>query len=277
MKFNTLTGKARAILFAVTVHTVFIGVLLVSFHWAQDVSTPLAAARKKPEPIQATVLSETKVEEELAEIQARKRMEQEAEQARVRKLERQASDALKRREEEERRLADIQRKLKAQERKRQEVEKKEAERRRKKKEKAEKERQRREKEEARKKKEAERKRKAAEKALQQKLAEEQAEHERRQQQLLNRYRLEYITNIKSAVEGNWIRPSGTAKGLRCKLKVTQTASGEVIDVSVTVSSGSASFDHSAVAAVFKASPLPKPGDPSVFDQNIVLTLLNPED
>ncbi|MBT8419900.1 MAG: cell envelope integrity protein TolA [Gammaproteobacteria bacterium] len=285
MKFRNLTGKARAFFFAIVVHAIFIVVLLLNFNWSPDVvSTEPVSTQKKMEPIQATVIDEGKVQTELDKIEERKQAERETEKARMRKLERQAMDARERREQEERKLANIQRKLKEQERKRKEVAKKEAERQRKEKERAEKERQRkakekvaREKAEAeRKEKEAERKRREAEQALQQKLAAEQAEHDRQRQHLLNKYRLEYITGIKSAVERNWIRPPGVAKGLRCKLKVTQTSGGQVIDVSITASSGDAAFDRSAVAAVFKASPLLKPKDPSVFDRNIVLTLLNPE-
>nr|VFJ51419.1 MAG: colicin import membrane protein [Candidatus Kentron sp. DK]VFJ64004.1 MAG: colicin import membrane protein [Candidatus Kentron sp. DK] len=284
MKPRTLTGKAKAIFFAIAVHAVFLVVLLISFNWSPDIVFP-TQPRQKSEPIQATVLDETRVETELAEIEKQKRAEEEAEQARLRKLEQEARAARERREKEEKKLAQIQKELKAQERKRKEEAKKEAERQQLVKEKAEKERRRKAEEKAAKekaakekaRKEAERKRREAEKALQKKLAAEQAERDREHQQLLNRYRLEYVTNIKSAVEGNWTRPPGAKKGLKCKLKVTQTPDGRVLDVSITDSSGNAAFDRSAVAAVYKASPLPKPRDPSMFDRNIVLTLLNPED
>ncbi|VFM95187.1 MAG: Cell division and transport-associated protein TolA [Candidatus Kentron sp. G] len=289
MKFRSFTGKAKALFFAIAVHAAFIVVLLLNFDWSPEVMPPRSVPKQqKIEPIQAKVVDEAKVQAELAEIEKRKQMEREAEKARMQKLERQARAARERREKEERKLADIERKLKEkQEQKRKEEAKREAERQRK--EKAEKERRRKAEEKAakekaarkkaaaaRKKKEQERKRQEAEKALQEKLAAEQAERDRQRQRLLDQYRLEYITDIKFAVERNWIRPPGAAKGLKCKLKVTQTQDGRVLDVSITVSSGNPGFDRSAVAAVFKASPLPKPRDSSVFDRNIVFTLLNPE-
>jgi len=264
MKPRTFTGKAKALFFAIAVHVIFLVVLLISFNWSPDIV--FSPPRQKAEPIQATVLDEARVETELAEIEKQKKAEEEAEQARLEKLEKEAKAARERREKEEKKLARIQKELKVQEQKRKEEAKKEAERQRLAKEKAEKERKRKAEEKAAKekaakekaRKEAERKRREAEKALQKKLAAEQAERERQHQQLLNRYRLEYVTNIKSAVEGNWTRPQGAEKGLQCKLKVTQTPDGRVLDVSVTHSSGNGAFDRSAVAAVFKASPLPKP-------------------
>nr|VFJ91764.1 MAG: Cell division and transport-associated protein TolA [Candidatus Kentron sp. H]VFJ92975.1 MAG: Cell division and transport-associated protein TolA [Candidatus Kentron sp. H]VFJ99588.1 MAG: Cell division and transport-associated protein TolA [Candidatus Kentron sp. H] len=278
MKSRSFTGKAKPLFLAIAVHAVFIGVLLLSFDWSSKFAPPSATPKQqKAEPILAMVVDEIKVQAELAEIDERKQIEQEAERARMKALEDQAKTVRKRREKEEQKLADIQRQLKEQEElQRKQAAKREAERKRQ--EKAEKERQRKAKEaEAKKrKKAAERKRREAEQALQRKLAAEQAKRDRERQRLLDQYRREYITGIKSAVERNWIRPPGAAKGLQCKLKVTQTSGGEVMNVSITVSSGNAAFDRSAVAAVFKASPLPKPKDPEVFDRNIVLTLLNPE-
>lgn len=282
MKLRIFMGETSAVSLAVIVHAVFVTVLLLSFDWSPEAASRKVSPERKIEPIQATVVDETRVQAELAEIEKNKQAERKAEEARAQAIEHKVRTVRKRQEEEERKLADIQRQLREQQaRQRREQEK--AERLRKEKEKAEKERQRkaeeaaRKKEEAaRKKKEAERKRREAEKARQKKLAAERAEQARQREQLLNRYRIEYVTDIKSAVERNWIRPPGMAKGLECKLKVIQTSNGDVLDVSVTTGSGNVAFDRSAVAAVFKASPLPKPRDPEVFDRTVVLTLLNPE-
>jgi len=290
--FRTFTDRAKAFSFAIVVHAVFVAVLLLSFDWSPD---PIPQSKSREvDPIQAVVIDEKKIQAELAEIENRKRTESEAEKARLRKLEKQAEAARKRRQKEERKLAAAKKKFKEeQERQRKEKVKKEAARKqeaeRRKREKAAKEAERkrkeaeerqrkaeekRKKEEAvRKKQEEERKRQEAEQVRQRKLAADKAKRER--QRRLNRYRLQYITDIRSAIEHNWIRPPGMAKGLECKLKVTQIPGGEVADVKVISSSGNPAFDRSAVAAVYKASPLPKPRDPSMFDRNIVL-IFNPE-
>lgn len=57
-----------------------------------------------------------------------------------------------------------------------------------------------------------------------------------------------------------MRPPGSSRGRECTLELRLEPSGDVVEGSVRVvsSSGSASFDGSAVAAVYKASPLPVP-------------------
>ena len=40
---------------------------------------------------------------------------------------------------------------------------------------------------------------------------------------------------------------------------------------IQTSNGSVAFDRSVEDAVLRASPLPVPNDPSLFDRNIVLT------
>ena len=52
------------------------------------------------------------------------------------------------------------------------------------------------------------------------------------------------------------------------LLVSQLPGGEVADVRVVKSSGSALFDNSVKAAVFGASPLPLPRDPSLFEREL---------
>nr|VFK39187.1 MAG: colicin import membrane protein [Candidatus Kentron sp. SD]VFK39786.1 MAG: colicin import membrane protein [Candidatus Kentron sp. SD] len=281
--FRGFLNKANALFLAIVVHVAFVAILLVSLDWSfKPISTKLAPDSPRIEPIQAMVVDETKIEDELAKLKKQEQVARQAEETRLRELEQRAKAAEKRRKAEERKLADAKKKFED-ERKRQrekikkEKAKKEAERKRRKEQERRrkaKEKKAKEKEEAakkaaaRKKREEERQRKEAERALESKLAEEQA---RREERLRDRYRREYVANIKSAVERNWIRTVATAKGLKCKLKVAQLPTGEVVDVSIIASSGNTAFDRSAVAAVFKSSPLPKPKDSSAFDRNVVLT------
>jgi colicin import membrane protein len=50
--------------------------------------------------------------------------------------------------------------------------------------------------------------------------------------------------------------------------VRQIPGGEVVEVRIVQSSGNAAFDQSVERAVLKASPLPRPRDPSLFAQEI---------
>nr|VFJ61708.1 MAG: colicin import membrane protein [Candidatus Kentron sp. FW] len=274
--FRALLDKANAVFFAIVVHIVFVAILLVSLDWSSK-PVPVEPKRQEVESIQAVVVDEVKVQAELAKIEEQERRAHRAEEARLRKLEQKARAAERRRKEEERKLVAAKKKFKEeQERQRKKHAKEEKARKeaaRKRKEEQERQRKAKEKKEAaekaaRKKKEEERKRKEAKQALERKLAAEKAERQR-QQRLRDRYRMQYVADIKSAVERKWIRV-GNTRGLRCKLKVVQIPTGEVVDVSIIASSGNTAFDRSAVAAVFKASPLPRPKDASVFDRVIIL-------
>jgi len=70
--------------------------------------------------------------------------------------------------------------------------------------------------------------------------------------------------IVQRVTRNWIRPTGAAGDLNCLVRVRLAAGGEVLAVRVIRSSGNALFDRSVENAVYKASPLPVPDDPELF-------------
>ncbi|MHB1586795.1 MAG: cell envelope integrity protein TolA [Acidiferrobacteraceae bacterium] len=106
-------------------------------------------------------------------------------------------------------------------------------------------------------------RQRAEQALSRQLAEEA--HQRAQalsgaeQAVANRY----LARIQRQVSLNWVRPPGTAKGLRCVIRVRLLPHGDVISVHVVASSGDPAFDRSVQVAVYRASPLPLPSDPAL--------------
>jgi colicin import membrane protein len=137
-------------------------------------------------------------------------------------------------------------------------------------------------------KEAEEKRLLEEKKKQEaervRLAEE--EQKRRQQELnaqlqaeetqrrMNSLRDAYKLAIRQKIERNWRRPLETGKMPECELKVLQGPGGTVLDVKVgTCAGGSPLYRESVEKAVWKADPLPTPGDPSLFERelNILFT------
>jgi len=70
----------------------------------------------------------------------------------------------------------------------------------------------------------------------------------------------YEQAIKAAINLRWIIPSSLQAhdGLYLDVRIRTLPGGEVIDASVTRSSGHAVLDNSAVNAIEKASPLPVP-------------------
>ncbi|MCY4284745.1 MAG: cell envelope integrity protein TolA [Thiotrichales bacterium] len=114
-------------------------------------------------------------------------------------------------------------------------------------------------------------RREAERALQEQTALDSALLDEDRRSLLEAGRIEYIAQIKDKVERNWLRPPGTASGLKCVVRVSQLPGGDVVEVAIQTGSGNVAFDRSVEEAVLRSSPLPVPKDPSLFDRNIVIT------
>lgn len=80
----------------------------------------------------------------------------------------------------------------------------------------------------------------------------------------------YIFAIQQKIGRNWVRPPTATAGLECIVNVRQLPGGEVVNVSLGSCNGDEAVRRSIEAAVYKASPLPAPADPSVFDRNLRL-------
>jgi colicin import membrane protein len=81
---------------------------------------------------------------------------------------------------------------------------------------------------------------------------------------------QYIAQIQARVQRNWNRPPTARPGINCVVHVTQVPGGEVVGVRVGECNGDESVRASIEAAVLKASPLPEPPDPSLFERNLRL-------
>ncbi|HLF67138.1 MAG TPA: cell envelope integrity protein TolA, partial [Gammaproteobacteria bacterium] len=87
----------------------------------------------------------------------------------------------------------------------------------------------------------------------------------------------YTLMVKQKVMQNWLIQRGY-EGLTTQLHVRVAPGGAVLDVQVIKKSGNEALDRSAVSAVYRASPLPVPSDPAVFESFRELRLiLRPED
>jgi colicin import membrane protein len=81
---------------------------------------------------------------------------------------------------------------------------------------------------------------------------------------------QYITEIQARIERAWNRPPTAKPGLSCTVYVTQVPGGAVTNVRLGTCNGDAAVQQSITLAVYNASPLPKPPDPSLFDRNLRL-------
>ncbi|MDX2413121.1 MAG: cell envelope integrity protein TolA, partial [Woeseiaceae bacterium] len=86
----------------------------------------------------------------------------------------------------------------------------------------------------------------------------------------------YMFAIQQRISRRWVRPPTATTGTECVVKIRQLPGGEVVSVSVAACNRGEEVRLSIEAAVRRASPLPVPEDPSVFDRDIRLTF-RPED
>lgn len=78
------------------------------------------------------------------------------------------------------------------------------------------------------------------------------------------------TAIQQKVIKRWIKPPLFTEGMSCTIRVRLLSSGDVMSVTVLRSSGNSIFDRSAENAVRKASPLPVPKDKDLFTKKFRL-------
>jgi colicin import membrane protein len=78
----------------------------------------------------------------------------------------------------------------------------------------------------------------------------------------------WVSMIKAKITHAWLRPPTAHAGIDCMLNVTQVPGGEVTQVSIGACNGDQAVRDSIEAAVYRASPLPAPPDPSMFDRSL---------
>jgi len=74
--------------------------------------------------------------------------------------------------------------------------------------------------------------------------------------------------IAARINRAWLRPPTARPGIQCMLYVTQEPGGAVTQVKIGDCNGDQAVRESIEAAVYRASPLPPPPDPALFDRNL---------
>ena len=78
--------------------------------------------------------------------------------------------------------------------------------------------------------------------------------------------------IEIKIHNNWTPPPSTPDNLSCVVEVDQVAGGTVTNAQVPSCNGDDAVVQSIVTAVYRASPLPGPPDPSLFDVGRTLNI-----
>jgi colicin import membrane protein len=78
----------------------------------------------------------------------------------------------------------------------------------------------------------------------------------------------WVGQIANRIQRAWLRPPSARPGIDCQVFVTQIPGGEVTDVRIGTCNGDAAVRESIESAVRRASPLPPPPDPSLFERNL---------
>ena len=79
------------------------------------------------------------------------------------------------------------------------------------------------------------------------------------------------SQITARIQRAWLKPASARSGIECVLYVTQVPGGEVTNVRIGTCNGDQAVRESIEAAVYRASPLPPPSDPALFERSLVIT------
>jgi colicin import membrane protein len=254
---------AGPLVLSVLLHAAVVGLLAIGFVNLGSRPTP------KPQlALQAAVVDEAAIEEEMKKLEEDERRRERA----AREEETKAEEVRREREAEEKRLEELKQQraeeekaelVRSEQRKKEDAERAQA---------AELEAKRKKEQDA--KAAADKKRKADEARVKREreaeLKRRMAEEEQRAAAVDAGLLAQYVAQIQARVQRAWIRPPTARAGLNCVVYVTQVPGGEVVGVRVGECNGDDYVRQSIEAAVYRASPLPKPADPSLFERNLKL-------
>ncbi|HSN17808.1 MAG TPA: cell envelope integrity protein TolA [Gammaproteobacteria bacterium] len=229
--------------YSLLLHVVLILLLVLSFHWSNSELPSLGGHGETPQPVKATVVDQSLINQQMAMLKAeqdKKRQERQQLEQNItdlkqqqasaqEKLNKQVADLQKQAQDEQERVA----KLKAEDTAL-----------------------------------AQRQKTADTAARRRQLQAEIADEEKVRDSRLAGLKAQYMGLIKQKIENNWVQPPSTPDNLKCKVEVHQVVGGTVSRANVLSCNGDDAVRQSIVTAVLKASPLPQPPDPSLFDPDL---------
>jgi colicin import membrane protein len=81
---------------------------------------------------------------------------------------------------------------------------------------------------------------------------------------------DYRRKIQAKIKGNVVVPPDISGNPEAIFDVVQLPTGEIIDTQLRKSSGVRAYDEAVQRAIIKASPLPRPDPPALFQRNLTL-------
>jgi colicin import membrane protein len=78
----------------------------------------------------------------------------------------------------------------------------------------------------------------------------------------------WVGQIANRIQRAWLKPPSAKPGIECVVHVTQVPGGVVTSAKVGECNGDAAVRESIEAAVMRASPLPPPPDPALFERDL---------
>ena len=82
----------------------------------------------------------------------------------------------------------------------------------------------------------------------------------------------YQLAISQKIQRSWAMPASVTEDTECVVMVRQTRTGDVISADIISCNGDDSVRRSVEAAVMRASPLPMPSNPDLFQADLRITL-----
>ncbi|MGH8283962.1 MAG: cell envelope integrity protein TolA [Gammaproteobacteria bacterium] len=257
---DTRTQHLLPWVYSVLLHAAFLAMLILSIHWTNSTLPSLGGHSQIAQPVQATVVDQKLINQQMALLQAQEKKKQEAQQ----QLLQQAAAAKTERQQEEQKvaqlkqqqaaaqqaldtkMADLQKQAQAEQQHLAQLKAEAAA-------------------QAKKKQSAENARRQAE--LKREIAAEQHALDAKKAS----YRQQWAALITQKIENNWSKPPTAPNNLKCTVDVQQVPGGTVTNATVRDCNGDDAVRQSIVNAVYQSSPLPPPPDPSIFDRNLTIT------
>jgi colicin import membrane protein len=81
----------------------------------------------------------------------------------------------------------------------------------------------------------------------------------------------WVFALQQAISRNFVPPASAPIDLECVVDVRQLAGGTVVNVKVGRCNGDDAVRRAVEAAIFKASPLPPPENPRIFERDLRIT------
>lgn len=227
----------RSLILAVILHVILFCLLFIEFSIHHNY-----AVTNEPQVniVKAVTIDQSLVEKQMARIKQEQQRKQQQELAKIRRIKEQALAAKRARIEEQQKLAKLQaeKKLLALEAKQEQEQKRKAE---------------------------------MQKAIEQQIDAEQKQMAAAAKQAQGEID-KYKALIIEAISERWIVPQDVAKNIFCQLLVHVAPGGDILSIDLVQTSGDDVLDRSAKTAVLKASPLPVPKDPTLFNNFRLLKL-----